>query len=108
MYYNLSIEDQVSRIFNNNKMFNKCYKDKSNNSIIKDITDGLIYKRLFESNNGKWIKLNRAYTFLLNTDGIAVSDKSNLTIWPVYLALNELPIENCYCIENVIIAGKCL
>jgi hypothetical protein len=31
---------------------------------------------------------------MLNTDGISICDKSNLSIWPVYLAINEFNIDN--------------
>jgi len=32
-------------------------------------------------------------------------NKSKLTIWPVFLVINELPIESRYCIDNIILAG---
>ena len=42
-------------------------------------------------------------TFLLNTDGASICNKSGLTVWPVYLVVNEL--SNRFSLENVILAG---
>jgi hypothetical protein len=42
---------------------------------------------------------------MLNTDGISICDKSNLSIWPFYLEINELNIGKRFCIDNIIIAG---
>ena len=42
----------------------------------------------------------------MNTDGIALAEKSNLSLWPIFLAINEIPIEERFCIDNVIVAGN--
>ena len=51
------------------------------------------------------VKNQLAFSFLLNTDGISPMNKSKLTIWPVFLVINELPIESRYCIDNIIPNG---
>lgn len=43
---------------------------------------------------------------MINTDGIALCNKSNLTLWPVFLCINEIEIEKRFAIENVIVAGS--
>lgn len=73
---------------------------------ISDITDGAIYSDFLKSDNGPWLRNRKAFTFMINSDGISVSLKSKLTIWPVYLVINELPSEKRFCIDNVIIAGN--
>lgn len=105
MYYNLSIKDQLRRILSRNQDYVKINNINKSNKIIEDVCDGEIYAELLSSPDGKLIKSGKAYTFLLNSDGISVSLKSNLTIWPVYLVINELPIEKRFCIDNIIIAG---
>ena len=75
------------------------YSNESDD-LIKDVKDGSIYKDFRNTNT------NKAYTFTLNTDGISLCDKSNLSIWPVFLAINELDIESRFYIDNIIIAGK--
>jgi len=47
----------------------------------------------------------QAFSFTINTDGISVSNKSKLTIWPVFIVINELPLNIRFSIDNVILAG---
>ena len=70
-----------------------------------DIRDGRIYKKLINSEHGNEFKNQTAFSFILNTDGISPMKKSKLTIWPVFLVINELPIESRFCIDNIILAG---
>ena len=67
------------------------------------IYDGSIYKKLmrpreFLSNSG-----NISLTW--NTDGIPVFKSSKYSIWPLYFAINELPISKRWCNDNLILAG---
>jgi len=55
-------------------------------SVISDIKDGSYYKDFIRSTQFN----ENIYSFMINTDGISLCDKSNLSIWPVYLAINEL------------------
>lgn len=45
-------------------------------------------------------------SYTLNTDGLALCEKSKLTLTPVILVINKLPIEERFVIENVIIADN--
>lgn len=38
------------------------------------------------------------------TDGAAISKISNLSIWPVFLQINELPLHERFAIDNVILS----
>ena len=67
---------------------------------IMDVYDGHIYKEFKALDSNK-----NSFTFILNTDGIELSLKSTISIWPVYLAINELPISSRYDISNIIFAG---
>ena len=84
-------------------MFN--INKESNINELNDVYDGNIYKELLSSENGALFKEGKAFSFLMNSDDISISNKSDLTIWPVYLIINELPIEKRFTIDNVIIAG---
>lgn len=74
-------------------------------NILYDICDGALYKTLLESEDGDAFKRKEAMTFLLNTDGASLCKSSKLTLWPVYLVINELPINIRFSPENVILAG---
>ena len=71
-------------------------------SVLKDISDGTIYSNFINSFSNS----DHIYSFTINTDGVSLADKSNLSIWPIFLIINELPIEERFFIDNIIIAGK--
>ena len=78
--------------------------NKLDNTFIRDIIDGEIYQDFLQKENPH--RQRDCYTFTLNTDGINLCEKSNLSCWPVYLVCNEFDIGNIYCPDNIIIAGK--
>ena len=104
MYYHCDIEMQLKDIFKYVKI--PKYKPRDNPLDLIDISDGRIYKNILQSEDGDFFKNNEAFSFLLNTDGISVCSKSKLTIWPFYLAVNEIPIAERFLIENMVLAGS--
>ena len=72
---------------------------------IKDIYDGSEYSKLCEPGSFLCKELNPAnLSFTINTDGVALFKSSSTSIWPIFLAINELPphlryaLGNCICI----------
>ena len=104
MYYYLDVENQIQKIMNKVKLSDLDNKNLTDD--LFDITDGSIYKKLLESENGYLFASKKAFTFSLNTDGISPYKKSKLTIWPVFLVINELPLEVRFSIDNTILAGN--
>lgn len=79
---------------------------ESSQEHLSDVTDGRNYKKLLnEHDEGRYIRKREAFTLLINTDGISLSTKSNITIWPIYLCINELPVNIRFSIENIVVAG---
>jgi hypothetical protein len=102
MYFHANIENQLKEIFSNITLTkNTCNKL----SDLQDFIDGRIYKALLTSEDSDLFKNNQAFTFILNTEGISLCTKSNLTLWPFYLAINEIPKEDRFLINNVVLAG---
>ena len=106
MYYNMSIVDQIQNVIEKNDYLFNIRTSQTQFDNIDDVYDGEIYQNLLQTDDGDLLKSGKAFTFILNTDGISVSDRSNLSIWPIYLAINEIPIANRYSIENIIIGGN--
>lgn len=78
-----------------------------NNAYYEDVTDGSVYLNwLKSSKSSKDCQITQNYSFIINTDGIQVAEKSKISIWPVYLAINEIPIGTRYFLNNIIIAGN--
>lgn len=70
---------------------------------LSDVTDGLLYRQ-FQLLCGE--NAGRSFSFTINTDGVRLSDKSEIALWPVYLAINELGASERFSFNNVIIAGE--
>ncbi|RNA33860.1 hypothetical protein BpHYR1_023482 [Brachionus plicatilis] len=61
---------------------------------LSDLTDGDVYKKVIQSDSDSKRKYH----------GISMFKKSNVSLWPVILTINELPLSKRYCSENVAIA----
>lgn len=72
-----------------------------NSNIIGDIYDSNLYKQYIRSMPTK----KDCYTFILNWDGVAKFKSSKTQAWPIYLIINELPLEIRFKKENIIYAG---
>ena len=68
---------------------------------IKDIYDGKLY-RTFVKNLPESDRYTYA-TAIFNTDGASVFKCSKYSIWPIYLMLNEIPVEARF--RNLIVTG---
>ena len=70
---------------------------------ICDFKDGSLYQEFLKNFDNSRIEF--IYTFCLNTDGISLCSKSNLTIWPVYLTINEIDKKCRFSPDLVLLAG---
>ncbi|XP_066923710.1 uncharacterized protein [Clytia hemisphaerica] len=76
---------------------------KQNEEGIEDIYDGSLY----QNNWSKGCNLSNPYniSFTWNTDGVPLFKSSKISLWPIYLVINELPPNIRYKSENMIFAG---
>ena len=79
------------------------YRPKSHSDHIEDIYDGCIYKELFEDNG--LLSNPDNISFLWNTDGVPLFKSSKVSIWPIFLVINELEPKFRFKSENMIFAG---
>ena len=100
MYCSISISQQLKKIFKNLNINQK--RTVTMNTKLRDITDGNVYKKFPKYQKTSSAKI---FIFTLNTDGISLCEKSNLGNRPIYLAVNEIPINQRFCLENIIVAG---
>jgi hypothetical protein len=107
MCYFLNIASQLERIFKSKNLENRKI-EKSINLKIIDVYDGTLYQDVIGSNPrlADLFYNNKASSMLLNTDGISVSESSNLSIWPILLVINEIEPERRFCFENIVIASN--
>ena len=61
---------------------------------IKDVIDGAEYRKLCKE--GGVLADPNSLSILINTDGIPVFKSSCVSIWPVFIAINEIPPRERY------------
>lgn len=101
----MPIENQLKNLFAQNNFYDNLqgrFKKHFDNSY-EDITDGTLYRNLF-NNNGPLSSPDNL-SFVLNTDGAPVFRSSKVSIWPVFLVINELPFKIRMKKENMILAA---
>ena len=106
MFYFLDTTCQIKKISKSVNLFKNDGTMNENDHLLRDITDGSLYKKVLKSNIGRLIKQKEAFTLTTNTDGISLSENSTLSMWPVYAVINEINPNERFCIDNVIVVGK--
>ena len=108
MFYFLDTTSQIKRISKNVNLFENDERRRmsENTEKLRDITDGLLYKKILNGEVGNLIRKKEAFTLTLNTDGIGLSENSTLSMWPVYTVINEIKAGERFCFDNVIIVGR--
>ena len=83
----MNIQNQINRIIQRNlDIFDSIENfDKNQDDFIRDITNGEIYANLKKNET-----VGSKFSFTLFTDGISFCKKSNITVWPVLLVVNEI------------------
>ncbi|XP_015747175.1 PREDICTED: uncharacterized protein LOC107326937 isoform X1 [Acropora digitifera] len=71
--------------------------------VITDIIDGKNYRRLCEP--GQFLNNPALISFIFNTDGAALYSSSGVSLWPVFLAINELPSPDRFSKRNMMLWG---
>lgn len=74
---------------------------KINTDNIEDVCDGELYKSL--SRPSEMLHDCKNFAYIWNTDSCQAGGASKMTVWPVYLKINELPIKMRN--SNLIMAG---
>ena len=80
----------------------KYQRNKLHAENLEDIFDGTVYKNLEEI--GFFLDSSNI-SLMWNTDGVCLYDSSTLQLWPLYLVINELPPEERFKRENLVLAA---
>ena len=105
-FIEVPIVNQLQDLFSKQKFIknlNYRFNRKTKHTVISDVYDGDLYKKHFE--NGGFLSDKRNISFIYNTDGVPVFKSSSFQIWPLYLAINELPPNYRFIKDNMILAG---
>ena len=69
---------------------------------LMDVYDGTIYQQLF---NTGILNNENNLSFAISTDGVQIFKSSKVSMWPVYMLINELPLSQRKARENIIFYG---
>ena len=75
----------------------------SNGSTLADITDGNYYRHLLE--DGQFLANENCISGMFNTDGIPLYKSAHVKLWPIFLAINEIPLRQRFSRENMVLVG---
>lgn len=80
------------------------YKSKcAEENFISDILNAEVCKNL--KSGGNFLDSEHNLSLIFNTDGIPLYQSSGISLWPVYLAINELPPSMRFSRKNMILWG---
>ncbi|VDI70412.1 Hypothetical predicted protein [Mytilus galloprovincialis] len=103
-FLEISLDKQIQNFFSQESFYSKLqHRFQRNPTGYMDIYDGELYKS-YCVNDGP-LNSGDNLSFLLNTDGAPVFKSSKVAIWPLYLAINELPFKERMKTENMLLAG---
>lgn len=106
-FLTISIISQLSALYSRNgfreKLNYKYDRVKLTEENIEKVYDRKVYKEF--SQNGGILSDPNNISFSWYTDGVKVYKSSKFSFWPLYLAINELPYQERFKKENLIIAG---
>lgn len=106
-FIQLSIIDQLKAIFSRkgfyNDLLHRFSRKKKNKDNIEDIYDGANYQQHMK--DGEFLSKKENISLTWNVDGIPIFKSSNYSMWPIYLAINELPLDKRWKRNNIILAG---
>lgn len=92
-FLEFDVKSQLQVLFSDpnitNSLNNRYSRKKLNVEGLDDICDGEQYKKYIQSNLLR-DEYNFSYTF--NTDGCQATNSSKVSMWPIYLMINELPL----------------
>ncbi|XP_070551310.1 uncharacterized protein [Ptychodera flava] len=106
-FIEIPIEAQLQSLFSRGNFYDdlahRFRRKKKHQKDIADIYDGSLYQRHFV-NNGI-LSHQENISLMWNTDGVPVFKSSSYSLWPLYLTINELPLDKRTKNENMLFAG---
>ena len=99
-----NLEKQLSDVLLRQEIC-QCIQEQSKvtTKSITDITKGSGYQALKE--NGQFLKETSNITLSLFTDGVSLFKSSGVSLWPLYLLMNEIPRKQRFLRKNMILWG---
>lgn len=105
-FIEIPIVSQLQALFNQALMWEMVttyrFNRERTENVLGDIYDGALYRQHWDSG---FLKDSRNISFVYNTDGVPIFKSSKYSLWPLFLAINELPYSHRFRRDNMLLAG---
>lgn len=97
----LSLIQQLQTMFGRDGFYNKlCFSNQSHSGAYQDVFDGSVYQSMADKG---LIGNDGHLSGQLYTDGAALYVSANVSVWPVFVTINELPYKERFKKENILL-----
>ena len=96
------LQDLYKQVFIWTAVTSYRFNRERTNDDLGDIYDGALYRQHWDSG---FLKDHRNISFIYNTDGVPIFKSSKYSLWPLFLAINELPYSQRFRRDNMLLAG---
>ena len=104
MFTMLDIESQLQNILQGNlHILNEQSAEKQKS--ITDITDGEFYREIYQQHIQGPDNKKKLISLIWSTDGAEVQKSNKAQAWPIFAAINELPINARFLRQNIILVS---
>ena len=105
------IDSQLAKILERNGIWQSISRQKakaksfgkSHDKQLTDIICGTAYQEQIE--DGNFLSPDNTISGIFNTDGVQIYSSSGIKLWPIYIAINEIPIKQRFARENMLLVG---
>jgi hypothetical protein len=105
-FVSTSMETQIQGILERDGNLHKITKAKENtSSVLTDVCNGEKYKAMKTEGGFLQPSTNNNITLTCFTDGIPLYKSSKVSLWPVYLVINEIPPRERFLRKNMLLWG---
>jgi len=100
----MPVIDHLKEILSRDGFYNNLQKrfQRPIDQNISDIYDGSMYKYWM---NNEFLKNLHNFSLSWYTDGVPVFKSTQISMWPIYLTINELPFKDRKKLENTLLLG---
>lgn len=99
-FFNFDLTTRIERVVSFSPNLRLAEINRRIPTHLVDIEDGECYQQLLITEQG-----NEFITLTLNVDGVSPHRASDLSIWPIFLVINEIEKSKRFALENVLVGG---
>ena len=108
-FLELPIKSQLESLFSRHEfrdsLKHRRTRIKEHGKNIEDVYDSEMYQKLSEDGGPLSSDMENNISFIFNTDGVPIFKSSKMSLWPIFLMINELPFKERKFRKNMLLCG---